>query len=194
MTKLQAWLVAAAKQFRTPIEIDVDVFLADGRRLHPLARLPSLGGAGGMLVFSSYDEIRTVVRELREQGFAFTVLEEPRASETMDANSFHEMFVDWGLPATGTTDLDMVWVFVADGGSSPSAVFREVESAEEWIGRNKLTGLLTEYPVGIGVYDWAVETGLFKPKPSKRIDSSFIGRFTTAAARHHHFENGRKLT
>ena len=91
------------------------------------------------------------------------------------------------------TEPDMVWIFVAAGASFPSAVFRELESAEEWIERNKLTGVLTEYPVGIAVYDWAVATGLFRPKPSKRIDSAFIGRFSTAAARHSHFDkNGCK--
>ena len=49
-----------------------------------------------------------------------------------------------------------VWVFVGEGASLPSGVFASSEAAALWIARHGLTGLLTEYPLGEGAYDWAV--------------------------------------
>jgi hypothetical protein len=86
-----------------------------------------------------------------------------------------------------------VWVFVAPGGAFPGGVFEELHDAEEWIANHALTGTLTRYPVGIGAYDWAVEEGAFTPKPTKVIDSTFIGRFTSATMNHHHYEGGKRV-
>lgn len=83
-----------------------------------------------------------------------------------------------------------IWVFMAPGATFASGTFKELKIAEEWIERHKLTGVLTKYPVNVGVYDWAIETGKFRPKPKKEIDSKFIGQFTTALMSHHHYEDG----
>jgi len=40
-------------------------------------------------------------------------------------------------------------------------------------------GLLTKYPIETGVFDWAIASGKFKPKPAKKLDAAFIGQFTT---------------
>jgi hypothetical protein len=50
----------------------------------------------------------------------------------------------------------MVYVFNGSKASFPSGVFADRDSAIAWISENKLSGTLTEYPVGIGVYDWAI--------------------------------------
>lgn len=86
----------------------------------------------------------------------------------------------------------IVWVFVAPQAVFPSGVFHTLEQAEEWILRHQLSGLLTEYPVGVGVYDWATSSGMFKPRPGKVIDATFIGRFTSAGMAHHHYEDGSR--
>jgi len=84
----------------------------------------------------------------------------------------------------------LVWIFVAPNAVFPSGVFARLEDAEGWIAKHELTGVLTEYPVGVGVFDWAIANGKFKPKPEKRLDAKFIGQFTTALMRHNHYENG----
>src|SRR5688572_8986529 len=50
-------------------------------------------------------------------------------------------------------------VFVGAGARLPSAVFATRQLAEAWIALHQVTGLLTAYPMGQGVYDWAIQTG-----------------------------------
>ena len=47
--------------------------------------------------------------------------------------------------------MKFVWLFNGEMGKFASAVFIELALAEEWIKRNNLTGVLTRYPVNIGV-------------------------------------------
>lgn len=90
--------------------------------------------------------------------------------------------------------LEAVWVFMAEGARFPGAVFAELHEAEEWIISHALTGVLTQYPIGEGVYDWAVRTGKYRPKPSTVTDSRAVGRFTSASMAHYHYEHGVKAT
>lgn len=85
-----------------------------------------------------------------------------------------------------------VWVFVAPQARFPSGVFHSAAQAEDWIAHHQLSGVLTEYPVGFGVYDWATSSGHFRPRPDKTIDAAFIGQFTSAAMTHHHYEDGSR--
>ncbi|MEK6376026.1 MAG: hypothetical protein AABO58_25405 [Acidobacteriota bacterium] len=88
--------------------------------------------------------------------------------------------------------MDDVWVFNGTTNRFPSAVFASKESAEDWIRANTLTGtlLITRYPVGKAVYDWAVATGQFTPKGEKHRSAEFIANFSSGAQDHFHFENG----
>lgn len=90
-------------------------------------------------------------------------------------------------------DRRTVWVFVADGGRFPGAVFDNRELADEWILRHRLTGVLTEYPLNIGAYDWAIERGFFLPKKEEHNTAEFIGRFSSASQEHFHYEDGSTL-
>ncbi|MFJ3449066.1 hypothetical protein ACIPM0_12685 [Pseudomonas sichuanensis] len=83
-----------------------------------------------------------------------------------------------------------VWVFNGAEARFPCAVFLELGDAEEWIKDNGLSGVLTKYPVGISVYDWAVINGHFCIKNEKEKSSVFIQEFSSAAQEHFHFENG----
>ena len=88
------------------------------------------------------------------------------------------------------TEVKEVWIFNGENAKFPSAVFLSKEDAFEWIRRYELTGVLTKYPVGISVYDWAIEIGSFRVKSEKHSAPGFIGGFSSAAQEHMHFENG----
>ncbi|NHZ32468.1 DUF7710 domain-containing protein [Massilia rubra] len=83
-----------------------------------------------------------------------------------------------------------VWVFNGAEGRFPSAVFDARADAQRWIAKNALTGVLTKYPVGISVYEWAIENGQFSAKNEQQKSSAFIQKFSSAAQEHVHFENG----
>ena len=55
---------------------------------------------------------------------------------------------------------------------------------------HSLTGILTEYPVGEGVLDWAIRKEYFKPKPELAANPSYVGQFTSVEQEHFHYENG----
>jgi hypothetical protein len=50
--------------------------------------------------------------------------------------------------------------------------------------------MLTGYPVNVGVYDWAVANGSFRPSKPQHSTPEFIAGFTTAAQEHAHFTGG----
>lgn len=88
------------------------------------------------------------------------------------------------------TTMDEVWIFNSAESRFPSAVFKNRTDAENWIVKMKLTGALTKYPVGISVYDWAIENGHFKVRTERDSSPSFVQKFSSAAQEHIHFENG----
>lgn len=82
-----------------------------------------------------------------------------------------------------------VYVFHGTGASFAAAVYETVAQAAADIERHKLSGLLTWYPVGWTVYDYAIAEGLFTPR--EYADGKFVQSFTSAMLDHHHFENGQ---
>ncbi len=78
-------------------------------------------------------------------------------------------------------------VFVFNGNKSgfPSAVFSSKIKAEEWIEKYNLSGVLTEYPVDISVYDWRKQQG-YASKPDQDI-----ANFSSAHMAHWHYEMGK---
>jgi len=89
-----------------------------------------------------------------------------------------------------------VWVFNGAKSRFSSGVFEELADAEKWINKNKLTGMLTKYPLNRSVFDWADENDLISMKAKtlaqKRNDPHFIGGFTSASMEHYHYEDGEK--
>ena len=83
-----------------------------------------------------------------------------------------------------------MWVFLGEDSRWPSGVFSSRELAERWIGERGLTGMLTQYPLDVGVYDWAVAEGLFRPGKPAHISTAFIAGFTSARQSHAHFVDG----
>jgi hypothetical protein len=87
---------------------------------------------------------------------------------------------------------DGVWVFNGPRGHLPAAVFKELEIAERWIEENKLSGLLTLYPLDTSLYDFALAKGWFEPKHSYQSEAQFKATFTCALLPHHHYEDGKR--
>jgi hypothetical protein len=89
-------------------------------------------------------------------------------------------------------ELKQVWIFVGEGGALPSAVFHTRADAEQWIERESVSGILTCYPVGCAVYDWAIAAGFYKPNPSAKSHKSprQVASFSSAYLEHYHYENG----
>ncbi len=83
-----------------------------------------------------------------------------------------------------------MWVFCGGGDRGPSGVFTDEAIAHAWIKKHRLTGTLTDYPLNVGVYDWTIENGYFKPRYPSQKSPEFIGKFTSAYLPHHHFEDG----
>lgn len=98
---------------------------------------------------------------------------------------------DWCYRCHGRRGLEMdIWVFHGTGAQFASGVFTSREGAAAWIASHRLTGVLTRYPLDQGVYEWAIENGVFTPNRPDQSSSAFIGRFTSASQEHYHFEEG----
>ena len=78
-----------------------------------------------------------------------------------------------------------IWVFNGANGAIPSGIFTERDIAEK-----QLTGMLTKYPLDIGLYDWAVENDIFTAKREDQKGPHFKQTFTCASLEHYHYENG----
>ncbi len=88
-----------------------------------------------------------------------------------------------------------IWLFVGTNEDKlirkrflfPSAAFRRLEDAERLIRRYRCAGIITQYPLDEGAYDWAVRNGVFKPKQPKHYETPFIETFTDASQPHEHY-------
>jgi hypothetical protein len=85
-----------------------------------------------------------------------------------------------------------VWIFNNSKGMFPGGVFTTLEIAEKWIFVNKLTGVLTQYPLDVGSYDWAKANGLVSEKLARKVTGDFVGSFSSASFLHFHYEKGEK--
>ena len=86
--------------------------------------------------------------------------------------------------------MQTIWIFNGASGRFPSGVFSSGEKAKKWILDHKLSGVLTEYPIDTGVYDWAINNDFFCPKKDKERTPEFIQKFSCAQQKHYHFEDG----
>lgn len=83
-----------------------------------------------------------------------------------------------------------VWIFHGDEARHAAAVFDTEADGARWIASHKLTGILTEYPVGDGCYDIAVGEGHFHPTKPHHGTPSHIAAFSPGWTRHVHFQDG----
>ena len=59
---------------------------------------------------------------------------------------------------------DWIWSFHGDGAMLCTAAFTDFEQADKWIKEYKFSGVLTKMPLNKCIYNWATETGMFRPK------------------------------
>jgi len=85
---------------------------------------------------------------------------------------------------------ESIWIFQGRKARHASGVFRTEGDARSWIERNRLSGILTEYPVGDGCYDIAVRQGSFRPSRAHHGTSEHVAGFSPGWTRHVHFEDG----
>jgi len=90
-----------------------------------------------------------------------------------------------------------VWVFNGGKGRFPGAIFEELDLAETWIRKHRLSGVLTAYPLNEGCFEWAIANNCTNLSPeklaAKGTDSDFIGAFTSASQEHFHYEDGTRV-
>ena len=88
---------------------------------------------------------------------------------------------------------NQVYVFNGAEGRFPSAIYSSFESADLWIRKNKLSGILTCYPLDISVYEWSLKKEYFKVTDERHQLPSFIQSFSSASQEHFHYEDGERL-
>ncbi len=96
MKRLSEWLWRACAELDLRIELNFNLSLPNNSDVAAVARIHDLGAAKGMLVFSSYDQIQNLTKDILAAGYGFSVLDEPSPQEEFDLKSFKEMFIDWG--------------------------------------------------------------------------------------------------
>ena len=68
--------------------------------------------------------------------------------------------------------------------SCPTGVFSSYEQAVRWIEKHKLVGYLGEFPIDVGVYDWAMQLDYYKRNTRLNFDRQ---NFATGLLNHYHF-------
>jgi len=84
-----------------------------------------------------------------------------------------------------------VWIFHGEGAKFSSAVFTRRELAEQWIAKNGFSGMLTEYPLDVSVYDLHTQSGFFIAQKDVQRSREFMQNFTSASQEHYHYVGGR---
>lgn len=92
--------------------------------------------------------------------------------------------------ATVGTPVSRVWLFHGETARFASGVFADREAALEWVGQHHLTGVLTQYRVGGGSYDLAIEEGNFRPTKPHHGSPAHVAGFSPSGP-HVHVRDGR---
>ncbi|MFG1839245.1 hypothetical protein ACGFH8_12510 [Micromonospora sp. NPDC049175] len=87
-------------------------------------------------------------------------------------------------------DARRVWIFHGDAARFASGVFDDKVAALEWIARHGITGILAEYQVGDGCYDFAVREGRFHDTKKSHGSPDHVASFSPGLA-HVHVREGQ---
>lgn len=87
---------------------------------------------------------------------------------------------------------EVVWIFHGEGATFAAGVFATADDGLAWAARHRVTGILTEYPVGDGCYDIALAKGTFTPKRPHHGTPTHVAQFSPGWTQHIHIENGRR--
>lgn len=78
------------------------------------------------------------------------------------------------------------WVFHGQSVGNASAIFSTFIKASEWCQENRVSGILSKYPIDIALYDWAASKHGFK----RHVSDAGKEDFTEGGQQHIHFEQG----
>lgn len=104
---LQFWQKAAS-DLGLQITAPFSLLLSSGHRLEAMLLVHQFGGARGMLIFESYDEVAPYVNEIVDAGYGFSILDEPGECEEYNKKEYIELLADWGW--SGGDDSRPAWL------------------------------------------------------------------------------------
>ena len=85
--------------------------------------------------------------------------------------------------------MTVVWVFHGSKAAFASGVFESEPQALAWAKQHSLTGVITEYEIGNGSYDLAIEKGSFRPSKPHHGTPDHVASFSPSG-KHKHINNG----
>ena len=71
-----------------------------------------------------------------------------------------------------------VWIFHGNAARFASGVFASRADGLAWVAKHRLSGLLSEYPIGEGCYDWAEARGRFQPSKPHHGSPDHVAGFS----------------
>jgi hypothetical protein len=83
-----------------------------------------------------------------------------------------------------------VWVFMGERGAYPMAIWSSLDEAHKYIHDELLSGSLTRYEVDVPVYQWAINSGKFKPTKDQHRSLKFRQTFNNQYQEHYNFRDG----
>lgn len=89
--------------------------------------------------------------------------------------------------------MNTVWIFHGNDARHAAGAFDSLDQGLSWARRHGVSGLLTEYPVGDGCFDIAVEEGHFTPSKPHHGTPSHVASFSPGWTNHVHVEDGERV-
>lgn len=83
--------------------------------------------------------------------------------------------------------LEYLWIIQSCENQNIIGCFTEKQAAEKHIHQHQLKCTLTQYPIDISVYDWAIAHQYWTPKSDLQKSSKFKERFNSAYLDHDHY-------
>ena len=108
--RLRAHFRRASADLDIEIREDHEVQLTSGYRLVVPIFVPWFGGEKGTVVVPEYGEIEGGADELVNEGYGYSVLDEPREDEGYTREVFIDILSDWGW--SGSSSARPQWVSV----------------------------------------------------------------------------------
>jgi hypothetical protein len=87
---------SAAKDLNLEIITPFILRLSSGIKIEAEFLVKNFGASKGMIVFKKYDQVATCVDEIVNEGYGFSVLDEPGENEQYVRDYFIEILNDWG--------------------------------------------------------------------------------------------------
>jgi|SRR6185503_5270044 len=106
MTPLQAELQRAGQDLGLEIVVPYNLDVPGGVHIHAIALLPQLGAQKGMIIVSHFEDLQGAAIQLVDDGYGYSVLDDPSPSDVYDLHSYIDMFSEWGWGATSETRPD----------------------------------------------------------------------------------------